>query len=445
MAGRNENVGQAMLLAFSHNRNAGETWVVREMVTIKTVKARQVFRNRGNPTVEVDIICSNGTFSRAAVYLNLSKVDRSSIGISEPLKLKDGGSDYLGKGVLNVVENVNAIIGHALIEKDPTEQTKIDNFRVQVLDGTVNEWDWCKPKLGATAILAVSLAICKTGASVKYLPLYQHSANLTGHKTLVLPVPAFNELNGGSPVGSELALQKFMILPVRASSFKEAMQMGVEVYHHLKAVIRNNYGHAVTSVHGSETNVGNAIINMYSKCRAIYASDRAFATMYRSDEVLWSTIIGAYEQNGLGFETFRRCREMAVAEFGPTQFFFASCISTCFGLAALDVGRQFHSLMIKAGFVGDVYVGSSVVDMYAKGLTQHGRADNAIQIFNELAKTKTDPNKTTFIYLFTACSHVGLLEESMFFFDMLCNNYKMEPESEPYCCLVDVLGRVGKL
>ncbi|XP_068635154.1 uncharacterized protein [Aristolochia californica] len=289
MAGQNENVGQAMLLALSHHQNTEETWVVREMVTIKTVKARQVFDTRGNPIVEVDIICSNGTFARAAV------LNGASTGISEPLKLKDGGSDYLGKGVLNVVENVNAIIGPALIGKDPTVQTKIDNFMVQVLDGTVNEWDWCKPKLGVTTILAVSLAICKTGASVKNLPLYQHIANMAGHMTLVLSVPAFSELNGGSPAGNKLAVQKFMILPVGASSFKEAMQMGVEVYHHLKTVIKKDYGHAVTSVHGSETNVENAIINMYSKCRAIYASDRAFTTMYRSDEVSWSTIIGAYE------------------------------------------------------------------------------------------------------------------------------------------------------
>ncbi|XP_068655589.1 uncharacterized protein [Aristolochia californica] len=153
MAGQNENVGQAMILAFSHNRNSGETWVVRDMVTIKTVKARQVFDSCGNPTVEVDIICSNGTFARAVV------LNGASTGISEPLKLNDGGSDYLGKGVLNIVENVNAIIGPALIGKDPTEQTKIDNFMVQVLDRTVNEWDCCKPKLGATAILVVSLAI----------------------------------------------------------------------------------------------------------------------------------------------------------------------------------------------------------------------------------------------------------------------------------------------
>ncbi|XP_068643829.1 pentatricopeptide repeat-containing protein At4g13650-like [Aristolochia californica] len=232
------------------------------------------------------------------------------------------------------------------------------------------------------------------------------------------------------------------------------------------------HGQAVKSVHGSETSVGNAIINLYSKCGAIYESDRAFETMYRRDEVSWSTIIGAFEQNGLELEALRRCREMAVAGFGPTQFSFASCISACSGLAALDVGRQFHSLMIKAGFGGEVYVGSSVVDMYAKcgniedsicafhdlnnpnivayntmisGLAQHGRAEKAILIFKELEKTETAPNKTTFICLLTACSHVGLLEESMFFFDMMCDNYKIEPESEHYCCLVDVLGRAGKL
>ncbi|XP_068662985.1 pentatricopeptide repeat-containing protein At2g33680-like [Aristolochia californica] len=157
---------------------------------------------------------------------------------------------------------------------------------------------------------------------------------------------------------------------------------------------------------------------------------------------------------------------MAVAGFGPTQFSFASCISACSGSVALDVGRQFHSLMIKAGFGGDVYVGSSVVDMYAtcgniedsicafhgfnnptivtyntmlSGLAQHGRAGQAIQIFKELEKTETAPNKTTFIYFLTACSHVGLLQESMFFFDVMCDHDKIEPESEHYLFLVDVL------
>ncbi|XP_024980778.1 enolase [Cynara cardunculus var. scolymus] len=212
------------------------------MSTIKAVKARQIFDSRGNPTVEVDVSLSDGTLARAAVPSG------ASTGIYEALELRDGGSDYLGKGVLKAVENVNAIIGPALIGKDPTEQTKIDNFMVQELDGTVNEWGWCKQKLGANAILAVSLAVCKAGASVKKIPLYKHIANLAGNKTLVLPVPAFNVINGGSHAGNKLAMQEFMILPVGASSFKEAMKMGVEVYHNLKSVIKKKYGQDATNV-----------------------------------------------------------------------------------------------------------------------------------------------------------------------------------------------------
>ncbi|CAN1267236.1 ENO1 [Linum perenne] len=114
---------------------------------------------------------------------------------------------------------------------------------VQQLDGTSNEWE-----LGANAILAVSLAICKAGAIVSKIPLYQHIANLAGNKNLVLPVPAFNVINGGSHAGNKLAMQEFMILPTGAESFKEAMKMGVEVYHHLKAVIKKKYGQDATNV-----------------------------------------------------------------------------------------------------------------------------------------------------------------------------------------------------
>nr|XP_023880861.1 enolase-like [Quercus suber] len=176
----------------------------------------------------------------------------ASRGIYEALELRDGGKDYLGKGVSKAVEDVNKIIGPALLGKDPTEQTKIDNFMVQELDGTVNEWGWlqgwCKQKLEANAMLAVSLAVCKAGAMVKKIPLYQHIANLAGNKTLVLPVPAFNVINGGSHAGNKLAMQEFMILPVGASSFKEAMMMGVGVCHHLKAVIKKKYGQDATNV-----------------------------------------------------------------------------------------------------------------------------------------------------------------------------------------------------
>ncbi|VAI12271.1 unnamed protein product [Triticum turgidum subsp. durum] len=210
--------------------------------TIQSVKARQIFDSRGNPTVEVDVCCSDGTFARAAVPSG------ASTGVYEALELRDGGSDYLGKGVSKAVDNVNSIIAPALIGKDPTAQTELDNYMVQQLDGTKNEWGWCKQKLGANAILAVSLAVCKAGASVKKIPLYQHIANLAGNKQLVLPVPAFNVINGGSHAGNKLAMQEFMILPTGAASFKEAMKMGVEVYHNLKSVIKKKYGQDATNV-----------------------------------------------------------------------------------------------------------------------------------------------------------------------------------------------------
>ncbi|KAL1566057.1 Enolase [Salvia divinorum] len=212
------------------------------MATIKSVKARQIFDSRGNPTVEVDVYLSNGIMARAAVPSG------ASTGIYEALELRDGGSDYLGKGVAKAVNNVNSIIAPALVGKNPAEQTSIDNFMVQELDGTQNEWGWCKQKLGANAILAVSLALCKAGAAVLNIPLYKHIANLAGNKKLVLPVPAFNVINGGSHAGNKLAMQEFMILPVGASSFTEAMKMGVEVYHHLKAVIKKKYGQDATNV-----------------------------------------------------------------------------------------------------------------------------------------------------------------------------------------------------
>ncbi|AQL02254.1 Enolase 1 [Zea mays] len=203
-------------------------------VTITWVKARQIFDSRGNPTVEVDVGLSDGSYARGAVPSG------ASTGIYEALELRDGGSDYLGKGVLKAVSNVNNIIGPAIVGKDPTEQVEIDNFMVQQLDGTSNEWGWCKQKLGANAILAVSLAVCKAGA--------MHIANLAGNKTLVLPVPAFNVINGGSHAGNKLAMQEFMILPTGASSFKEAMKMGVEVYHNLKSIIKKKYGQDATNV-----------------------------------------------------------------------------------------------------------------------------------------------------------------------------------------------------
>ncbi|GAQ80771.1 enolase [Klebsormidium nitens] len=213
-----------------------------DMATIKAIKARQIYDSRGNPTVEADVHLSDGAFYRAAVPSG------ASTGVYEALELRDGGSDWMGKGVTKAVSNVNDIIAPALVGKDPVKQQEIDDFMVQELDGTTNEWGWCKQKLGANAILAVSLAIAKAGAGVKKVPLYQHLADLAGNKQLVLPVPAFNVINGGSHAGNKLAMQEFMILPIGASSFKEAMKIGSEIYHNLKSVIKKAYGQDATNV-----------------------------------------------------------------------------------------------------------------------------------------------------------------------------------------------------
>merc|ERR1711871_1347627 len=130
-----------------------------------------------------------------------------------------------GKGVSKAIANINSVIGPALEGKDPTAQKALDNLMVQELDGTQNEWGWSKAKLGANAILAVSMAVCKAGAGASNVPLYQHIANLSGNKDLVMPVPSFNVINGGSHAGNKLAMQEFMLLPTGAKSFTEAMRM----------------------------------------------------------------------------------------------------------------------------------------------------------------------------------------------------------------------------
>lgn len=213
-----------------------------EVRSILAVKARQIFDSRGNPTVEVDLTTEQGVF-RAAVPSG------ASTGVYEALELRDkDATKYMGKGVSKAIHNVNTIIGPALLGKDPTKQKEIDDFMVQELDGSKNEWGWCKQRLGANAILAVSLAVCKAGAGAAGVPLYQHIANLAGNKELILPVPAFNIINGGTHAGNKLAMQEFMVLPVGAESFSEAMRMGCEVYHNLKKVIKAKYGQDATNV-----------------------------------------------------------------------------------------------------------------------------------------------------------------------------------------------------
>ncbi|KAL6050921.1 phosphopyruvate hydratase eno2 [Balamuthia mandrillaris] len=206
------------------------------MATIKAVHARQIFDSRGNPTVEVDLTTEQGMF-RAAVPSG------ASTGIYEAIELRDNvKADYLGKGVAKAVKNVNDVIAPKIIGMDVTKQEELDKVMLE-LDGTDN-----KGNLGANAILGVSLAACKAGAAAKNLPLYRYIAQLAGKSEVLLPVPAFNVINGGSHAGNKLAMQEFMILPTGASSFAEAMKMGTEVYHTLKAVIKDKYGQDAINV-----------------------------------------------------------------------------------------------------------------------------------------------------------------------------------------------------
>jgi len=218
--------------------------VVPKPATIVSIKAREIYDSRGNPTVEVDLITDAHLF-RAAVPSG------ASTGIYEALELRDGDKGrLLGKGVLKAVKNVNDIIAPALIGMEVTQQKAIDKKMVEVLDGMQNDWGWSKSRLGANAILAVSMAVCRAGAASMQMPLYEYIANIAGRPTdkYMMPVPAFNVINGGSHAGNRLACQEFMILPVGASTFKEALIIGCEVYHTLKGVIKKKYGQDACNV-----------------------------------------------------------------------------------------------------------------------------------------------------------------------------------------------------
>jgi enolase len=218
--------------------------IVPPAAKVVSVKAREIFDSRGNPTVEVDLLTDMHLF-RAAVPSG------ASTGVYEALELRDGDKKrLLGKGVLKAVDNVNNIIGPKLVGMDVTKQTEIDKLMVETLDGTQNDWGWSKSTLGANAILAVSMAICRAGAASMQIPLYEYIAYLSGRSTdkFVMPVPCFNVINGGSHAGNRLACQEFMILPVGASSFRDALITGAEVYHTLKSVIKKKYGQDACNV-----------------------------------------------------------------------------------------------------------------------------------------------------------------------------------------------------
>ena len=194
------------------------------MSIIIEVHGRQIFDSRGNPTVEVDVITENGIMGRAAVPSG------ASTGEHEVVELRDGGKTYMGKGVSQAVENVNQILAEELIGISVFDQNKIDQMMID-LDGTPN-----KSKLGANAILGISLAAAKAASNELGLPLYRYIGGVSAY---TLPVPMMNIINGGSHSDAPIAFQEFMVMPIGANSFTHAMQIGSEIFHHLKKVLQS--------------------------------------------------------------------------------------------------------------------------------------------------------------------------------------------------------------
>jgi enolase len=230
------------------------------MSSIINIHARQILDSRGNPTVEVEVITDGGAMGRAAVPSG------ASTGIHEAVELRDGDKNvYMGKGVLNAVKNVNKTISDQLIGLDVFEQNEIDR-RLLELDGTEN-----KSKLGANAILAVSMACAKAAAIEANMPLYRYVGGVNAN---TLPIPLMNILNGGSHADNSIDFQEFMIVPTKADTFSEALQMGTSVFHHLKAVLKKK---------GYSTNVGD---------------EGGFAPNIQSNEEAIETVLTAIEAAG---------------------------------------------------------------------------------------------------------------------------------------------------
>ena len=247
------------------------------MSLILDVHARQILDSRGNPTVEVDVITDNGFRGRAAVPSG------ASTGEYEAVELRDGGKEYLGKGVLKAVENVNDIIAEEIIGMNVFDQNLIDKVLIE-LDGTPN-----KSKLGANAILGVSLAVAKAAAEELGIPLYRYVGGVSSNN---LPVPMMNIINAGSHSDAPIAFQEFMIMPVKAESFSQALQMGSEIFHNLKKVLHDR---------GLSTAVGD---------------EGGFAPTFEGTEDALDTIKKAVEKAGYKFgEEVKIALDCASSEF----------------------------------------------------------------------------------------------------------------------------------
>ncbi len=270
------------------------------MSTIIDVHARQILDSRGNPTVEVDVVTKNGIIGRAAVPSG------ASTGKYEAVELRDGDkSRFVGKGVLKAVKNVKDIISEAIIGMNVLDQRDIDNAMLQ-LDGTHN-----KSKLGANAILGVSLAAAKAGAQVAGQPLYRY---IGGVNACTLPVPMMNILNGGSHADNSIDFQEFMVMPTGATSFSESLRMGVEIFHNLKEVLKAN---------GHSTNVGDEggfAPNLKSNVEAVETVLRAIEKAgYRPGEDVFIAMDAAASEFYLADENVYHLHKSTGDKLTPAQ------------------------------------------------------------------------------------------------------------------------------
>ena len=251
---------------------------------IENVKAREILDSRGNPTVEVDVKLTGGIIGRAAVPSG------ASTGEHEAVELRDGDKKrYLGKGVLRAVENVNKKIAPAIKEIDPYDQAAVDRFLIG-LDGTDN-----KAQLGANAVLGVSMSIAKAVANLNHIPLYKYLAGVAKitKESNVLPIPLMNILNGGTHADNNVDLQEFMIMPINAESFREALRMGAEVFHNLKKILKEK---------GYSTSVGD---------------EGGFAPNLKSNEEAIEVILEAVEKSG-----YKTGEDVSIALDAASSAFF---------------------------------------------------------------------------------------------------------------------------
>jgi enolase len=214
--------------------------------TITKITGRQILDSRGNPTVEADVVLNGGAMGRAAVPSG------ASTGSGEALELRDGGNEYGGKAVTKAVANINGAIANSLVGKDGSDQDAIDRTMI-ALDGTEN-----KANLGANAILAVSLAVAKAVAIQKNIPLHQYIAEMTGTKVQTLPLPMMNIMNGGKHAAGSSDVQEYMVMPIGAETFADALRIGTEIFHALAKVLKDaGYGTTVGDEGGYAPQVKN--------------------------------------------------------------------------------------------------------------------------------------------------------------------------------------------